>query len=59
MAPEVTTLMAGSYKQQNELIGGGVAYAASAATAAVNTAAVTVADSGVASVASTANRTER
>ncbi|MDY2522164.1 KxYKxGKxW signal peptide domain-containing protein [Weissella confusa] len=56
MAPEdVTTLMSEVYQTAGEAIGGGVAYAASAATAAVNTTtAVTVADSGVASVTSAA-----
>ncbi|MBJ7692346.1 KxYKxGKxW signal peptide domain-containing protein [Weissella confusa] len=59
MAPEdVTTLMSEVYQTAGEAIGGGVAYAASAATAAVNTTtAVTVTNSGVASVASTANQT--
>ena len=53
MAPEdVTTLMSEVYQTAGEAIGGGVAYAASAATAAVNTTtAVTVTNSGVASVA--------
>lgn len=59
MAPEdVTTLMSEVYQTAEEVVGGGVAYAASAATAAVNTTtAVTVTNSGVASVASTANQT--
>ena len=56
MAPEdVTTLMSEVYQTAEEVVGGGVAYAASAATAAVNTTtAVTVTDSGVASVTSAA-----
>lgn len=54
MAPEdVTTLMSDVYQTAEEVVGGGVAYAATAATAAVNTTtAVTVTDSGVASVTS-------